>query len=141
MSKLVLNVKDEKYLGQLVEWAKKAGLAYQVIEDETLPPLPTTPSVTVSAEKKPTEKAKTDEIPTLTDDKKYTVGAFVTVYPTLKLVRHFEAQFTPEKVRVALKMSLKSAGATWDKDSRAYKFATSKALNEWVKAQKARDNK
>lgn len=86
-----------------------------------------------------TSKVKPDskEFPTIGDDKAYVLGCS-KVYPTLKLVRHWEGEFRPKNVRYAVKMSLMDGGATWNKNHEAYEFHTKKDFDAWVKAQKAR---
>ena len=87
---------------------------------------------------KPTQKADSKDFPDLGKPAE-TVG-FCTLYNG-GLVRYWENGFVPDKVKYGIKMSLKDAGAVWDKANGAFKFTTKKAANEWLKAQKARQSK
>ena len=64
----------------------------------------------------------------------------VTVYDDVT-VRYWEKGFVPDKVKYGIKMSLRDAGAEWNKDKGAFTFKTKKACAEWCKAQKARASK
>lgn len=87
---------------------------------------------------KSTQKADSKDFPDLGKPAE-TVG-FCTLYNG-GLVRYWENGFVPDKVKYGIKMSLKDAGAVWDKANGAFKFTTKKAANEWLKAQKARSSK
>jgi len=65
------------------------------------------------------------------------VGDFVTVYNDT-MVRYWEKNYCPDKVKGGIKHSLKEAGAEWDKPNGCFTFKTKKACAEWVKAQKNR---
>ena len=83
-----------------------------------------------------TQKAKKSDFPAL---KLIDAIGFLSVYEDMYVRQWSETGFTPEKVKFGLKKAIQEAGGTWDPDKKAYKFATKKAYNDFIKAQKARE--
>lgn len=90
---------------------------------------------TASAPSPATKKSKdSKDFPSLgTPDE--TVGA-CTRYGSS--VRYWEGSFVPEKVKYAIKMSLKTAGAKWDKESGSFKFDKVADAKKFMAEQKKR---
>lgn len=135
MSKLVMNINNSNNLKAMIQWCEQYHIQYQVIEDNK-PQLVMDDVVNTTTKQVKTGKASKED--PLKGSEKEHIAPFVDLYPSVKGVRYWEAQYTPEKVRYGIKASLKEAGATWDDNLKCFKFNTKKAYDAWVKAQKAR---
>lgn len=87
-------------------------------------------------QEKDEKQAKKDEFPKLNLIE--SIG-FLSVYEDMYVRQWSETGFTPDRVKGGLRNAIKAAGATWDAEKKAYKFATKKAYNDFIKAQKARE--
>lgn len=134
--RLVMNINNDSNLQALINWCNQYHIQYQVIDDN---PLGLVDDKVSDSTPVKTRNTKTDKFPLIGDEKKYTIGDFITVYPTHKFVRTWETgNFCPDKVKYGIKTGLKESGATWNKEQGAYEFHTKKDFDAWVKAQKAR---
>lgn len=130
MNTLKLNGLTDGQLKIMLDWARQYGIEAVVVNDNagfTTPVLNTK----VKDSKKPSnnkdfpELGKPDE----------TVKA-VNRYG--KLIRYWENGFVVNKVKYGIKMALKEAGATWNKEQGAFEFKTLKDAKAFMQAQKAR---
>lgn len=141
MKSIKVNFKNESNYEVVVKWLRDNGI--EVIELNNAMPTLVSESTNnnvisgVTATKEKNDK----KFPKLEDTNVFTLGKYVTVYPTLKSVRYWEREdFTPDKVRYGIKASLKDAGAEWNDKDKCFTFKTAKSLHEWVKAQKERED-
>lgn len=82
------------------------------------------------------KKAKKSDFPAL---KLIDSIGFLSVYEDMYVRQWSETSFTPKSVKGGLRNAIIAAGGTWDADKKAYKFATKKAYNDFIKAQKTRE--
>ena len=137
MSKLVMNIKNEQNMKAMVAWCEQYHIEYQILQDVS-----NQPNLVMDDTVKTTSKAvsKTADKPDpLKGVKVVGIGQFVRAYDEKLAVRYWQkGGFTPDKIKYALKSSLKEAGAKWNEELDAFKFDTKKAYTAWCKAQKAR---
>lgn len=101
---------------------------------QSLAPATSTSTTTQTQQSKKSKKS--DKFPNLGEPT--CTLTYITAYS--KLVRYWEVQrFVPDKVKYALKHAIAEAGGEWNKDKGAYEFKTVKACNDFLKAQKARE--
>ena len=136
MSKLVMNIKNEQNMKAMVAWCEQYHIEYQILQD--VANQPNLVDDTVKTTSKAVSKTA-DKPDPLKGVKVVGIGQFVRAYDEVLAVRYWQkGGFTPDKIKYALKSSLKEAGAKWNEELDAFKFDTKKAYTAWCKAQKAR---
>ena len=145
MAKFIMNINNINNIKAMEAWCNQYHIQYQIIEDNAPQLVDESVSTpTVKATAKSTTKTES-EFPKLADKADETVGV-ITRYG--KFVRNWEVGmdgkvggYVMDKVKYATKKAITEAGASWDKDKKAYAFPKVSDAKAFMAAQKERAKK